>query len=267
MYFRRTAAIVLRYCYLLRGNPARWLPLFAWVAIDIVLWGYITRYLNGITASRLNFVPSLLGAVLLFDFFTRVMHGVSGVFLEDVWSRNFLNLFASPLSISQYLLGLVITSTATSLLALLVMLVLATLVFGLSFFSYGLALVPFLLILFLFGISLGIFGSAVVLRFGPASEWFVWPIPALVSPFVGVFYPLSTLPQWMRMLSKLLPPSYVFEDLRAIVSGGAVSAASLLCGAGLVLLDLFLACWFFKRVFDHTVRTGLLARYSAETLS
>ena len=39
-------AIVLRQFYLLRGSPARILPLFAWVAIDIVLWGFITRYLN-----------------------------------------------------------------------------------------------------------------------------------------------------------------------------------------------------------------------------
>ncbi len=267
MYLRRTAAIALRYLYLLRGNPARWLPLFAWVAVDIILWGYITRYLTSLTAARLNLVPTLLGAVLLFDFFTRVMHGVSGVFLEDVWSRNFLNLFASPLSISQYLVGLVVTSTATSLLGLVVMLLLATLGFGLSFFSYGLVLVPFLLILFLFGISLGIFGSAIVLRFGPASEWLVWPVPALVSPFAGVFYPLSTLPDWMRIISRVLPPAYVFEELRTIVSGGAASAASLFLGGGLVVLDLFLACWFFQRVYNHAVRTGLIARYSAETLN
>jgi ABC-2 type transport system permease protein len=266
MYLRRTAAIVLRYFYLLRGNPARWLPLFAWVAIDIVLWGYMTRYLNSITSSRLNFIPSLLGAVLLFDFFTRVMHGVAGVFLEDVWSRNFLNLFASPLTISQYLLGLVITSTVTSLLGLIVMLVLAITVFGLPFFSYGLILIPFLLILFLFGISLGIIGCAVVLRFGPASEWFVWPIPALVSPFAGVFYPLATLPHWMQVIANLLPLAYIFEELRAVVAGGPVSAAFLWWGGGLVIVDLLLACWFFKRVYDHAVRTGILARYSAETL-
>ena len=147
---------MLRYFYLLRGTPARWMPIFAWVAIDIVLWGFITKYLNSVTSSGLNFVPTLLGAVLLFDFFTRVMHGVAGVFLEDVWSRNFLNLFASPLTIPQYLLGLVVTSTVTSLIGLLVMLVLATVLFGLSFFAYGLTLVPFLLILFLFGVSLGI---------------------------------------------------------------------------------------------------------------
>jgi ABC-2 type transport system permease protein len=267
LFFSRTLAIVLRYFSLLRGNPARWLPLFAWVAIDIVLWGFISQYLNGVTGSGMNFVPSLLGAVLLFDFFTRVMHGVTGVFLEDVWSRNFLNLIASPLSLSEYLLGLVITSTMTSLVGLLVMLVLATTVFGLSFVTYGLMLIPFLLILFLFGIALGIFGSAIVLRLGPASEWFVWPVPALVSPFAGVFYPLATLPAWMRAISKLLPPAYVFEELRKIVSGGQPSGTALLWGGGLVLVDVWLACWFFKRVYRHAVRTGLIARYSAETLS
>jgi ABC-2 type transport system permease protein len=165
------------------------------------------------------------------------------------------------------LLGLVITSTATSLIGLLVMLVLATMVFGLAFFAYGLTLVPLLLILFLFGIALGVFGCAVVLRLGPASEWFVWPIPALVSPFAGVFYPLSTLPKWMQTLSKVLPPSYVFEQLRALLIGSPVSATSLCLGAALAVVELGLACWFFRRVYQRAVRTGLLARYSAELLS
>ncbi len=267
MSFRPVIAIVLRYLYLLRGTPARWVPVFAWVAIDIVLWGFITRYLNSVAAARFNFVPTLLGAVLLFDFFTRVMHGVAGVFLEDVWSRSFLNLFASPLTIPQYLLGLVITSTVTSLISLMVMLLLATTVFGLSFFAYGLTLVPFLLILFLFGVSLGICTCAMVLRLGPSAEWFVWPIPAVVSPFAGVFYPISTLPQWMQFMGKLLPPSYVFEGLRRIISGGAVPGTWLIWGGGLTILYVLAACWFFKRVFRHAVRTGILARYSAESLS
>jgi ABC-2 type transport system permease protein len=186
LYFGRTAAIVLRQYYLMRGSVARVTPLFAWVGIDIVLWGFITRYLNSVTTG-LNFVPALLGAVLLWDFFTRVMQGVSMGFLEDVWSRNFLNFFATPLRISEYLGGLVITSTATSAVGLFVMLVLATGIFGLKFFAYGLTLVPFLLVLFLFGIALGIVAIALVLRMGPAAEWFIWPIPAMVSPFAGVF--------------------------------------------------------------------------------
>jgi ABC-2 type transport system permease protein len=267
MRLHRTAAIVLRQFYLLRGSASRVLPLFAWVAVDIVLWGFITRYLNTVASAGFNFVPVLLGAVLMWDFFTRVMQGVTMAFFEDVWSRNFLNIFATPLTLSEYLGGLVLSSIATSSVGLVVMLILATAVFGLSFFTYGAMLAPFLLVLFLFGIALGILGSAMVLRLGPAAEWFVWPIPALLSPFAGVFYPLSTLPTWMQYISHLLPPSYVFEGMRKIISGGAVSGSMLVWGACLALVYIFLAFWFFTRVYRHAVRTGLIARYSAESLS
>jgi len=261
------AAIVLRQFYLMRGSISRVLPLFIWVAVDIVLWGFMTRYLNTIASPGFDFVPVLLGAVLFWDFFTRVMHGVTMAFFEDVWSRNFLNIFASPMTIAEYLAGLVTTSIATSAVGLLVMLVLATAVFGLSFFSYGGAFVPFLLVLFLFGIALGIVGCGIVLRLGPSAEWFVWPIPALLSPFAGVFYPVATLPQWMQLVARLLPPAYVFEGMRAIVMGGAVSRVSLVIGGVLAVIDVLIASVFFTRVYRQAVRTGLIARYSAESVS
>jgi ABC-2 type transport system permease protein len=267
MRVERTGAIVLRQFYLYRGSPARVLPLFAWVTVDIVLWGFITRYLNTVASPGFNFVPALLGAVLLWDFFIRVMQGVTMAFFEDVWSRNFLNIFATPLSISEYISGLVLSSIGTSSVGLVVMIVLASAVFGLTLFPYGLLLAPFLLVLFLFGIALGIFGCAMVLRLGPASEWLIWPIPAVLSPFAGVFYPLSTLPRWMQMIGHLLPPSYVFEGLRAIVAGRAFSPGALVWGGGLAVLFILLAGWCFTSVYHHAVRTGLIARYSAESLS
>jgi ABC-2 type transport system permease protein len=265
--FTRVAAIVLRQFYLMRGSPARVFPLFAWIAIDIVLWGFITRYLNAVTNSGLNFVATLLGAVLLWNFLTRVMQGVTLAFFEDVWSRNFLNFFATPLRISEYLAGLVVTGVVTSVLGLLVMLALAWAAFGLSFVGYGIALAPFLLVLFLSGIALGIFGSALVLRLGPASEWLIWPIPTLVSPFAGVFYPITVLPDWMQAVSKLLPPAYVFEGMRAIVAGGPAPWGSLALGGALALAYLALACFTFAAVYRQAIRTGLIARYSAETVS
>ena len=267
MRLGRTTAIVLRQFYLMRGSPARVLPLFAWVAIDMVLWGFLTRYLNSIAPPGFNFVPAFLGAVLLWDFFIRVMQGVSIAFFEDVWSRNFLNFFASPLAISEYVGGLVLSSIITSLVGLLAMILLAAAVFGLSLLVYGVLVIPFLGVLFLFGIAIGVCAAAIVLRFGPAAEWFIWPIPALVSPFVGVFYPLSTLPVWMRAISYLLPPSYVFESLRAILARGPVSPSALAISACLAILDVLLAAWIFTRVYRHAVRTGLIARYSAETVS
>jgi ABC-2 type transport system permease protein len=267
MSFTRTAAITLRQFYLIRGSISRLVPLFAWVAVDMVLWGFITRYLNSVTSARFNFVPSLLGAVLLWDFFIRVMQGVTMAFFEDVWSRNFLNIFATPLTIGEYLGGLVLSSIASSSIGLCVMLLLAGAAFGLSFFTYGVFLLPFMLVLFLFGIAFGIVAAGMVLRLGPASEWFVWPIPALISPFAGVFYPLSTLPLWMQYIGRALPPSYIFEGMRNIVAGGTVSGSALLWAAALALLYLLAACWFFNSMYKHAVRTGLIARYSAETVS
>ena len=265
MSLPRTFAIVLRQFYLLRGSVSRVIPLFAWVAVDMVLWGFLTLYLNTITATKMDFVPVLLGAVLLWDFFIRIMHGITMAFLEDVWSRNFLNLFASPLLIPEYVSGLILSSMATSVVGLAVMLVIAA-VFKLSFLVYGLMVFPFLLVLFLFGISLGVFGSALVLRFGPASEWFIWPLPALLSPFVGVLYPVSTLPHWMQGISYFLPPSYVFEGLRAIVSGGTASGGALMAGGLLAVGYIFLAYGVFTKVYQGALRTGLIARYSAENL-
>lgn len=267
MSLARITAIVLRQYYLMSGSFSRVLPLFAWVAVDIVLWGFISRYLNAVTASGINFVPVMLGAVLLWDFCSRVMQGVTMAFFEDVWSRNFLNFFASPLQISEYIAGLVLSSIVTSSVGLLVMLVLATAVFGLSFLTYGFTIIPFLLILFLFGTALGIVGASMVLRFGPATEWFIWPIPALLAPFVGVFYPLSTLPRGMQYVSHLLPPAYVFEGVRAIVQGRHVPPRTLVLGLFLALLYVVAAASFFTRMYRHSVRTGLIARYSAETVS
>src|SRR5471030_1410582 len=142
----RVGAIVLRQLYLWRGSPQRVLPMFAWVAVDILLWGFMTRYLNGVAKAQFNFVPALLGAVLLWDFLTRVMQGVTTAFFEDVWSRNFLNFFATPLRTSEYVAGLVVTGVGTSLVGLAIMVVLAKLAFGLSFLTYGAALAPFLMV-------------------------------------------------------------------------------------------------------------------------
>ncbi|HXZ60786.1 MAG TPA: ABC transporter permease [Steroidobacteraceae bacterium] len=260
-------AILLRQWYLLRGSPVRALPMFAWVGIDIVLWGFISRFLNSVSGTSINFTAVFLGAVLLWDLCGRVMQGLTTAFLEDVWSRNFLNLFASPLRISEYVTGLVIASICTSMIGLGVMLGLAVPVFGLSFLALGLRLLLFLLVLYGFGVALGTLASAMVLRFGPASEWLVWPIPALLSPFCAVFYPLTTLPAWMRGVAYALPPSYVFEGMRAALAGRPFAWLPALGALALAALEIALAAGYFVRVYRRAVRTGLLARYSAETVS
>lgn len=264
MKLRPVGAIVLRQCYLLRGSPVRLFGVVVWVTIDVVLWGFITRYLNAVSGSGVNFVPTILGAVLLWDFSERVMQGVGTAFLEDVWSRNLVNMFSSPLSISEYVAGLVLSSIMTSSFGLVMMLIVALGVFHLELFSQGLPLAAFVSLLFVFGISLGIVATSMVLRFGPASEWLMWPLAALLSPFAAVFYPLSVLPAWMQVIAHVLPPSYVFEGMRSLLNGGGFPAKLLLQGSAIAAVELFAAAYLYGRTYRRAVRTGLLARYSAE---
>src|SRR5271155_5543005 len=263
----RIGAIVLRMFYLYRGSPQRVFPLFIFVAIDILVWGFLTRYLNSVSHADFNFVPALLGAVLLWDFLTRVMQQITMTLFEDVWTRNFLNLFASPLSTSEYLVGLLIVAIITSGMSLIVMLVLAQIAFGLSFLAYGAALAPFLMVLFVTGIALGVAASALVLRLGPASGWLLRASPTAVSPVAGVFYPVTVLPGWMQAVAALLPPSYVFEGMRSVIAGNPPPWDRLAIGGGVALIYLVLAGLFFFAVYRSVIRTGLIARYSAETVS
>ena len=266
MNLTRIYAIFIRQTYLLRTNAARLMQIFLWAALDIFLWGFISRYLNGVGNAGFSFVPVLLGAVLLWDFLVRVQQGVTMPFLEDIWSRNLLNLFASPLTIAEYITGFVLTSIVTSLAGLIAMLLLAGIFFGLSLAQFGLYVVPFLATLFLFGVSLGVLGAAFVLRYGPAAEWFTWPIPAILGPFVGVFYPISVLPVWMQNVSHILPPTYVFEGLRAALAGTAFSWSHAILGLALACTYILLSYGFFMFIYRSVVRNGLIARFSAEVV-
>jgi len=71
----------------------------------------------------------------------------------------------------------------------------------------------------------------------------------------------------MQALSRLLPPSYVFENMRALVEGRGISLAGLAIAAALALAQLLAAGWIFTRTHRHALRTGLIARYAAETVS
>jgi ABC-2 type transport system permease protein len=65
----------------------------------------------------------------------------------------------------------------------------------------------------------------------------------------------------------VLPPSYVFEGMRALLAGRPVPGILLLQGSAVAGVELLLAAYFYGRVYDQAVRTGLLARYSAESVA
>jgi ABC-2 type transport system permease protein len=269
MSLSRVFAIFVRQIFLYKSNPTRLTSIFLWLIIDIVQWGFITKYLGTFGQATFGFVTVMLGAIILWEFMARIQQGIMMSFLEDIWTQNFINIFASPLRVREYLSGLVLTSIVTGVAGVLVMIVIAGSVFGYNALAVGLMLIPFMMILLLFGIAMGIFVSAIVFRLGPSAEWLGWPIPLVLSLFAGVYYPIATLPVALRVVARAIPPSYVFESFRTILATGSMPptlVADLLIGAALSLCYLLMASRFFVVIYRANLKNGSIARFNAEAL-
>jgi ABC-2 type transport system permease protein len=269
MNYSRVFGVFVRQLFLYKGNPTRLVSIFLWLIIDIVQWGFITKYLGTFGQATFGFVTVMLGAIILWEFTARIQQGIMMAFLEDIWTQNFINFFASPLKVREYLSGLIITSLVTSVVGFLAMIGIAWPAFGYNALAVGVMLIPFMTILLLFGIAMGVFVSAVVFRLGPSAEWLGWPIPLVLSLFAGVYYPISTLPSALGMIAKAIPPAYVFESFRAILTTGAFPSTllpDLLIGAALSIAYLLAASRFFVHIYEKNLKNGSIARFNAEAL-
>ncbi len=268
MNLSRIRAIFTRQLFLFRSNPTRLTGIFLWLVIDIVQWGFISKYLISLGKDNFSFVTVILGAIILWEFTTRVQQGIMMAFLEDLWTQNFLNFFASPLKVSEYLGGLILTSVTTGMAGFGVVAAIAGVIFGYNILKLGLMLLPFMFILLIFAIAIGIFVSAIIFRFGPSAEWLGWPIPLMISIFAGVYYPLSTLPVFLKNIALFIPPSYVFESMRGMLSSVMLVNCidNLFIGAILSIIYLMAASYYFIIVYRRNLDSGSIARFNAESL-
>tara|TARA_B100000315_G_C14102434_1_gene374362 strand:- start:59 stop:535 length:477 start_codon:yes stop_codon:yes gene_type:complete len=115
-------------------------------------------------------------------------------------------------------------------------------------------------ILALFGWVMGLFVTSLVLRFGQRIQVLAWSSVWIIQPFSCVFYPLSALPQWAQPIAKVLPTTYIFEALRAIIFGNPVDYSTFYYAIGLTLVFLVLMSFLINYTFKHAKASGLFAR-------
>jgi ABC-2 type transport system permease protein len=89
--------------------------------------------------------------------------------------------------------------------------------FGFNLWSLGLALVAFFVNLILTSWAIGILVSGLLLRNGMGAESMAWTIMFLFLPLTCVYYPVGVLPHWLQHVAWCLPPTYVFEGMRALL--------------------------------------------------
>lgn len=236
------------------------MEIFYWPLLDLLVWGFVTVYLSRFRQNLPGFVTFFIGALILWDILFRSHQGISVSFLEDVWSRNLLNLFASPLSPAEYILSLMAVSMVKLITTASVMASLAWILYSFNIFLLGIALIPFILNLIIMGWAIGIVTTALILRFGQEAEVLAWALGFLFMPVSAVFYPVAVLPSLLQTVSRFIPASYVFEGMRTVISTGQFPVQNLLWSFGINAVYILAAGFFFKWNFAIVKRKGLLVR-------
>ncbi len=255
------AAVALRQLYLYKRSMARLMEVVYWPTMDLLLWGFLTVYLRRTSGQNMpKFVSYFIGALILWDVLFRAEQGISVSFLEDMWSRNLINVFVTPVTMAEYVLGLIVMSFIKVAAAFALLSVLGWALYSFSILKLGASLLPLVLNLTAMGWAIGIFTTALILRYGLEAEILAWALGFVFLPFSAVFYPVSVLPGFLRAVAAFIPASHAFEGMRAVINGASFPARELLDATALNAVYLALSLLFFRRIYRVVIDRGIIPK-------
>ena len=217
MSWNKIFALSLRHVYLIKGSFPRILDLIYWPTIQIFLWGFISKFFTLNSTFYENTVGVILSAAILYDFLFRSSISYNMMFLEEIWSRNFTNLFIAPIKLSEIITSLTLTAIFRTLIGLIPASLIAIPLFDVSIFRIGFPLFFLLVNLYIFGVTLGLIVTSGLVRFGPSFENIAWASLFFLAPLGCIYYPIEILPEWLQTISKMLPLVHIFEEMRNIL--------------------------------------------------
>ena len=254
----RIYGLFLRHFYLITRSFPRILDLIYWPSIQITLWGFISNFFAAHSSYYSGAVGVILSCAILYDFLFRTSIGFNMLFLEEIWSRNFTNLFIAPMKISEILTSLIFTALVRALIGLIPAVLLTSPLFGISILELGIYLFFLFLSLYIFGITLGILVSAGLLRFGPSFENIAWSTMFLLAPFGCIYYPIEILPEIFQKIAYMLPLVYIFEEARNILINNTVDISNLIQAYMLNMVYIIISITLFFYSFNKARDKGTL---------
>ena len=256
MKFNRIFAILLRHLYQFKYNLDRQSDVFYWPVVDLILWGIAGSYFQA-SGSETPLVIMVVSGIVFWIAVLRGQNDISISVLAEMWDRNLIHLFASPLKFREWALALMILGVIKAAVSFLFGVLVAFLLYRVGIFMYGFAILPFLAMLLMSGWWIGFFVGGLTLRFGTRIQTLAWTLVFIISPFIGIFYPVSALPSWGQTIAHLLPPSYIFEGMREIIISGSFDYSNLVISLVLNIIYIVPAYAFFRWNFTHLLSRGL----------
>ena len=258
MNLNKIFALSLRHIYLIKGSFPRILDLIYWPTIQILLWGFISKFFTLNSTFYENTVGIILSAAILYDFLFRSSISYNMMFLEEIWSRNFTNLFIAPIKISEIISALTFTAIFRTLIGLIPAALLAIPLFDVSIFKIGIPLIFLLISLYIFGVTLGLLVTSGLVRFGPSFENIAWASLFFLAPLGCIYYPIDILPEWLQLIAKLLPLVHLFEEMRSILIEDVINYYAVLKACIISLIYFVIGIIVFYYSYSNAKKRGTL---------
>ncbi len=256
----RIFALLLRQLFLYRRSMIRSLEIVYWPVMDLLVWGFLSVYVARLGGGGAAAIAFLVGGMILWDIFFRVQQAISVSFLEDVWTRNLMNVFVTPISTAEFICATMLLGVMKIIVIGLLLASLALSLYAFNIFQFGLPLLPFVLNLILSAWGMGIITTALILRFGQGAEALAWAVAFLFQPFSAVFYPVSVLPAAIQPVAWALPTTQAFEGMRTVLSGHAIPWDRVAWAVGENAVLMGIAASIFAWVMHVARELGLLMR-------
>ena len=254
----RVGAMILRHWYLLRSSWPRLIEIIYWPAVNLLTWGLVQTYVQQHSGFFANAAGLIIGAMLLSDLLIRSQQGFSFAFLEELWSRNLGNLFMSPLRPSELIASLMVVSVIRLAIGMVPVSLVAIALFDFNIWGLGWVLALFFANLVLTGWAVGIVIAGILLRQGMGAESIAWTVIFAIVPITCVYYPVTTLPGFLQPVAWSLPPTYVFEGMRAALIRHEFRADLMGWAFLLNAVAISAAVWAFFRLLASARRQGSL---------
>ena len=259
MNWNKIFALSLRHLYLIKGSFPRILDLIYWPTVQIFLWGFISKFFTLNSSYYDNTVGIILSAAILYDFLFRSSISYNMMFLEEIWSRNFTNLFIAPIKISEIISALTFTAILRTLIGLIPAVIISIPLFGVSILKIGTPLIFLLLTLYIFGVTLGLLVTSGLVRFGPSFENIAWASLFFLAPLGCIYYPIEILPSLLQAVAKCLPLVHIFEEMRNILINNEVNYLTIMKSISIsIVYFIFGVIVFYISYFGAKKRGTLL---------
>lgn len=257
MSLRRIYAMNKRYFYTLVHSYDRLSDMFYWPIMDILIWGLTGLYFARLSVNPKETTVVLLTGLIFWIITWRTQYEITVNLLTEMWDKNLVNLFSSPLKMSEWITSVMIYGGTKMLVSLAFSASIAFLLYGYAFFQFGWWIIPFAINLCLSGWAIGFSVAALIIRYGQKVQTMAWTGAYIVVPFSAIYYPAAILPSWAQEISRIIPTSYVFEAMRQHIATGNISMDKILISFALNITYLLLSILLFTKAFQKSKEKGL----------